>query len=173
MKVETTTIRQRILKGTKNLLLYAVMIAVIANTVSYLRSPESPEKGYDIQGVSIAGDTIRLEDYRGQPLILYVWATWCPTCRFQSPAMEELSKSYQVLSVAVNSGSPESVRNYMDENGYTFDVINDPDGRIQRQLKVSAFPTVFILDENGSRVMSEVGYTSGIGLRLRMAFSRN
>ena len=171
--METITIRQRIIKGVKSLLIYAAMIAVVANVVSYLRSPESPEKGYDIRGVTIAGDVVGIEDYRGQPLILYVWATWCPTCRFQSPAIEELSKSHQVLSVAVNSGNPESIRSYMGENGYTFNVINDPDGRIQRQLKVSAFPTVFILDENGSRVMSEVGYTSGIGLRLRMAFSRN
>ncbi len=162
-------IKQRLVGWAKNILIYGTFLLVVSNVISYLRAPEPPTQGYAISGTTLQGGKVTPESYLGQPLIVYVWATWCPTCRFQSPAIEALSKDYPVLSVAVNSGDDESVRKFLDENGYTFATLNDPDGRLQRMLRVSAFPTVFILDGEGKRVMSEVGYTSGVGLRLRVA----
>ncbi len=151
----------------KEILIYGLVLIVIANVISYLRSPDV-EVRPDFTGRLIDGSTTTLAEYAGKPLILHFWATWCPTCRLEAPAIESLSKDAQVVTVAVESGDDGEIGAFMNENGYTFPVLNDPDGSIRRHFKVKAFPTTFILDKNGEIVFSEVGYTSNIGLRIRI-----
>lgn len=151
----------------KEIVIYGVLLILIANVISYLRSPEQEQKPA-FTGQLIDGSMATLEEFAGKPLILHFWATWCPTCRLEAPAIESLSNDYQVVSIAVESGDAAEVGAFMEENGYTFPVLNDPDGSIRRHFRVKAFPTTFILDGNGEIVFTEVGYTSNIGLRLRM-----
>jgi thiol-disulfide isomerase/thioredoxin len=151
----------------KEIVIYGVLLIVIANVVSYLRSPEVETKPA-FTGQLIDGSMATLDEFAGKPLILHFWATWCPTCKLEAPAIESLSHDYQVLTVAVESGDDAEIGAFMQEKGYTFPVLNDNDGSIRRLFKVKAFPTTFILDKNGEIVFTEVGYTSGIGLRIRM-----
>lgn len=158
-------------KFLKNLLLFGLALFLISNIVSYLRSPAINEK-ISIDAKLLDGKSVSLNDYKSKPVIIYFWASWCPTCKLQSSAIDELSKEFQVLTIAVNSGSDEDVRGYMGEKGYSFATINDKSGNISRDFKVKAFPTTFVLDSNGSIIFSEVGYTSGIGFRLRLKVAK-
>lgn len=158
-------------KFLKNLLLFGLAFFLISNIVSYLRSPAIDEK-ISINAALLDGKSVSLDDYKGKPTIIYFWASWCPTCKLQSSAIDELSKEYQVLTVALNSGSDEDIKDYMNEKGYAFATINDKSGNISRNFKVKALPTTFVIDSNGSIVFSEVGYTSGIGFRLRLKMAK-
>lgn len=151
----------------KEIVIYGVVLLVFANLISYLRSPELDRRP-TFAGTLIDGGTATLEEFAGRPLILHFWATWCPTCKMEAPAIDALSKEYQVLTVAVESGDNAEIGAFMQEKGYTFPVLNDRDGTIRRHFKVKAFPTTFILDKNGEVVFTEVGYTSNIGFRIRM-----
>jgi len=159
--------RSRIWHLLKEIIFYAIILVAIANFISYLRSPVI-EVRPDFTGEMIDGTTSTLAEYAGRPLILHFWATWCPTCKLEAPAIESLSREYQVVTVAAESGSNDEIGAFMKEHGYTFPVLNDPDGSIRRYFKVKAFPTTFILDKNGEIVFTEVGYTSNVGLRVRM-----
>lgn len=158
-------------KFLKNLLLFGLALFLISNIVSYLRSPAINEK-ISIDVKLLDGKSVSLNDYKSKPVIIYFWASWCPTCKLQSSAIDELSKEFQVLTIAVNSGSDKEIKEYMDEKGYSFATINDKSGNISRDFKVKAFPTTFVLDSNGSIIFSEVGYTSGIGFRLRLKVAK-
>lgn len=118
------------------------------------------------------GAPVSLEQYRGRPLLVYFWSTWCPTCKYESPIIDELAESYQVLTVCAYSGTDRQVQEHMDKTGYTFDVINDYDNTVRRIFHVKALPTIFVLDENGNIIFSEVGLTTGLGLRLRMKLAK-
>jgi thiol-disulfide isomerase/thioredoxin len=151
----------------KEIVIYGVALVLVANLISYLRSPVVESRPAFV-GKLIDGRTVSLQEYAGRPLILHFWATWCPTCKLEAPAIEALSSDYQVLSVAVDSGDDAQIGAFMHERGYSFAVLNDQDGSIRRSFKVKAFPTTFILDKNGEIAFTEVGYTSNPGLRLRM-----
>lgn len=118
------------------------------------------------------GEPVTLEEYKGKPLLVYFWSTWCPTCKYESPAVQALAADHQVLTVCAYSGTDRQVREHMDKNGYTFDVINDYDNHVRRTFHVKALPTTFVLDKEGKIIFSEVGMTTGLGLRLRMKLAK-
>lgn len=104
-----------------------------------------------------------------QPTLVHFWATWCPICRLEQGSIEALAKEYpNTITVAMQSGEQNVVSNYMREQALTFPVINDPDGLISQAWGVGAVPASFIVDAKGQIRFVEIGYTSSIGLRLRM-----
>lgn len=107
-----------------------------------------------------------------KPVLVHFWATWCPICKLEQDSVEELSKDYQVISVAMQSGSDKEIKEYMTEHGINFQVINDQSGRIVSQYGVAAVPASFIVDANNEIVSKEVGYTTGWGLRFRLWLAR-
>ena len=63
---------------------------------------------------------------------MYFWGSWCGICKTTSPSVSTLAKEahqqdsgYQILSVALSSGSDEEIQNYLTENEYSFPIIND------------------------------------------------
>jgi thiol-disulfide isomerase/thioredoxin len=105
----------------------------------------------------------------GKPLVLHFWATWCPTCRLENSNIDDISKKYNVLTIAVNSGKNEAIKAYMKANNFTFDVFNDSDGQMASSFNVEAYPTTFIYDSKGKLAYSEVGYTTTVGMLARLS----
>lgn len=103
--------------------------------------------------------------------MIHFWATWCPTCKLEASNIEAVSKAYDVLTIAVNSGSDAKIKSYMKERDLTFRVINDVDGKWAKQFHVEAYPTTFVYDASGELKFTEVGYTSTAGLLARLKMS--
>lgn len=151
----------------KEILITVVLLFILTNLISYLRKPELGSTQLPkIEAHLLDGSTFKLEE--GKPLVLHYWAVWCPTCELEAPNIESVSKEYQVLTIAVNSGSDEKVKAYMKENALSFKVVNDRDGRWAKQFKVEAYPTTFIYDGKGELRFTEVGYTTTAGLLARL-----
>lgn len=125
----------------------------------------------DFQGKSLDGQMISLRDYRGKPVLLHFWATWCGVCSAMADNVEAIARDYPVVTVASQSGDSDSVRAYVTEHKLSFPVVNDPDGRLAQSYGVSAFPTTFIIDKAGKIRHAEVGFTTEIGLRIRAFLS--
>lgn len=120
-------------------------------------------------GVSASGAPIDLAEYRGAPVMLHFWATWCGVCKLEQPSVVSLSADMPVLTVASRSGSPADVLGYLRERPMgQAPVVLDPQGQLARRFGVRAYPTTFVLDGDGEIRHVEVGYTSELGLRLRM-----
>lgn len=121
----------------------------------------------DVEGVERS-----LASYRGAPLLLHFWATWCGTCRVEQPNIDALAGDMPVLSVASRSGSAQRVAAFARTNAVVPSVIADPDGALARRFGVGAFPTSFVLDGQGRIRHAEVGYATELGLRVRMWLAR-
>ncbi len=121
-----------------------------------------------LQGVLLDGEETSLNDYRGKPVLVHFWATWCPICRTEEDSIDSLAEDYQVLTVASNSGEAAEIRKYLTDNGLSFPVLMDESGIKGVEWGVRGVPSSFIVDANGQIRHAAVGYTTELGLRFRM-----
>jgi peroxiredoxin len=150
-----------------------VMIVIVANIVSYIKKPELADK--TLPNISIKllnGETKSLHAYTGKPVILYFWGSWCPICKMSSPVISDLSENYQVITFAVNSGSDEEIKHFMQKHQLHFPVVNDAEGTVAQQFGVNTFPTTFIYNAKGTNTFTDVGYTSTLSLRFKIWLSK-
>lgn len=154
---------------TKEIATSAILLIIVANAISYLRSPNIQDKELpSLNALLINQEEFSSQDYKDKPLLIHFWATWCPTCKLEASNIQSLSETYNVLTIAVKSGSNSEINSYLKEHDLDFKVINDKEGLLSNQFSVPAFPTTFIYDKNNKLTFSEVGYTSTWGLYLRM-----
>lgn len=115
------------------------------------------------------GNSHTLSDYKGKTVFLNFWATWCPPCRAEMPDIQELYETYDqegddalvILGVASpNIGgeqSEEGVKQFLEDNGYTYPVLMDTTGEQFMNYGVFSYPTTFMIDRDGN----VFGYVSG------------
>ena len=151
----------------KEIVLAALLILILSNIISYLRSPElSSTQLPKIEVQLLDGSYFNVE--KGKPLVLHFWALWCPTCKLEAPNIETISQKYRVLTVVVRSGDDEKVKDYIKKYNLSFNVVNDRDGSFAKRFNIEAFPTTFIYDSDGELQFTEVGYSTTAGLEARL-----
>jgi len=151
----------------KELILGLIAIFILSNIISYVRKPDlSSTQLPQAELTLLDGTSYSLT--KGKPVVIHFWATWCKVCKLEAQNIETLSKQYEVLTIAVNSGDDAKVQAYMKERQLTFKVFNDVDSNWGKKFKVEVFPTTFIYDGKGELKFTEVGYTTTAGLLARM-----
>jgi thiol-disulfide isomerase/thioredoxin len=159
-------------KILKEVAIMALMVLVVTNVLSYLRKPDLAESHLTtIKTLLISGEQFDAAAFEGKPLLIHFWATWCPTCKAEADNIQRLSKYYEVVTFAVKSGDDNALTTYMNGRAFDYKVINDEDGQWAKQFNIEAYPTTFIYDSSGEISFSEVGYTSTLGLLLRIWWS--
>ena len=103
----------------------------------------------------------------GKPVLLYFWATWCHVCSWTSPAISDLSESYQVITVALASGSDQKIQAYSKANELIFPVINDNSGQLSQSWGVSVTPSIYIIRDGEIKSIT-TGFTTKAGLLARL-----
>jgi len=162
--------KKNVTKYIKEFIKYFVIIIIALNVVSYYKSRNLNKEPLAYEAFKlIDGSTYTLQ--KDKPLLVYFWATWCPICKFQSPKIQELSKDYQVITIASQSGSKDEIKKYLKENKLTFKVIDDSYNDFAYRFNIKAYPTVLIYDKNKNLKFSDVGLTSSFSLKLKMWWS--
>ncbi len=122
----------------------------------------------DITGVLLDGTPVRLADLRGKPALVHFWATWCPVCGLGQGTIDAIADDHAVLTIAIDEGQADDIRTYLREEGVDYPVLHDPGNDIARDYAIRGVPASFIIDPAGNIRFVERGYTTGIGLRLRL-----
>ncbi len=122
----------------------------------------------DLRGTLLDGGDFELRSRAAGPVLVYFWASWCPICRLSEGAVDAISRDWQVVGIAMQSGGAEDVKAFMRAQGIAFPVLVDQDGSIAARWGVTGVPTSFVVGADGSIRFVETGYTSGPGLRLRL-----
>lgn len=106
------------------------------------------------------GQTLRLEDLRGQIVVLNFWASWCGPCRDEAPALQTAWENYRdkgviILGVAYADVDSQSLE-FIDEYGMTY--LNAPDNgtRISSEYHITGVPETFFIDQNGEIVTTRL-----------------
>lgn len=109
--------------------------------------------------ISLEGQNVLLEDFRGQLVLMSFWATWCAPCRFEMPAMQDRYENTDLVVLGINfDESEEAVRAFVDELALTFPILMDPGASIQQLYKVRGYPTSFMIDEEGVIQIVHIGF---------------
>jgi len=103
----------------------------------------------------------KLSDYRGKPVILNFWASWCGPCRYEVPAFKSFYEKYGdegVPIIAVNTqDNPDSAIAYAKSDGLKFTIPVDPQGKVSSLYNVRGLPTTYFIDENGIITSIKIG----------------
>lgn len=106
-------------------------------------------------------------------MALHFWAEWCPICRMEEDSISALQRDWPVLGVAMQSGDTARVQAVLNKRGLPWQSAIDTDGSITRRYGLSSVPAFIVLDAQGQIRFAEVGYTSEIGMRLRLWWAQN
>lgn len=156
-------------KWAKELAVMAVVTVIAAGVIGYLRAPSYDDAALPpVRGVMLDGAMFDSAAANHAPYVLHFWATWCPVCRAEAGNIDALAKDAKVVTVAVKSGGVQEIDNYMHENGLSFPVINDQNGVIATQFKITVFPTTIIVGKDGEVFWAESGYSTTWGLKFRL-----
>lgn len=148
----------------KRLLIAWMVLVMLVCTSAAAESVVPAEIGQpapDFEVQTLDGETFRLSDCRGKVVFLNIWATWCPPCVREIPDIQALSEAYSddLVVIGVSMESEQTVRDFVEENGYTYSFGID-DGSIGGYLyPTSAIPYSIYIDANGIVTSMELGAT--------------
>jgi len=157
-------------KYIKEILSFSLILFIALNAISYFRSSDLNKSPLRESSFSLMDSSIYNIE-KNKPLLLHFWATWCPVCKIEASNIQSLSKEYNVITIAVEEKSKKDIKRFLKENNLDFKVIDDHHGTLAQEFKVKAYPTSFIYNAKGELAFSEVGYTSTLGLKLRMIWA--
>lgn len=161
-------------KNMKRWLLQLLVLAIVIGGVRFYQHRDLPKAEMPaIAGQLLSGEQVSLAQYRGKPLLVHFWATWCPVCEMEASTLVDISQDYAVLSVAVWSGSEGEVRDYLQARSLRFPVIVDHNNELAARFSLQAVPSSFFVDAEGVIQFIETGYTTAPGFRWRLSVLEN
>ncbi|RLQ93002.1 redoxin domain-containing protein [Planomicrobium sp. Y74] len=136
------------------------------SVVDFLPTDEGLAKGErapDFELTTLAGEAVRLSDYKGKKVILNFWATWCPPCRAEMPDMQKYydeqadGENVEILAVnltTVDKGM-DKINAFVEEFSLTFPIPMDTEGEIGDLYQAASIPTSYMIDTVG-RVQQKI-----------------
>jgi cytochrome c biogenesis protein CcmG, thiol:disulfide interchange protein DsbE len=125
--------------------------------------PPAPAVGHpapDFTLTTAVGETFKLSELRGTPVVLNFWATWCPPCRAELPELQAASRRLagQVAIVGVNQAeAPAEVQAFVEKLGLSFKIPLDQSADVSRLYRVRSLPTTFFIDRAGIIRQMQIG----------------
>lgn len=153
----------------RELIAYIVLGLAVVTGVDLYRSQDMPDTvSADFTAQTLDGQMINIVELSyEEPVVVYFWAIWCGACKFVSPTINWLNKHYSVVAISGTSGSPQRVREFMDQKEYQFPNINDQNNDVFKKWGVSLTPTIFVI-KNGQVESVTTGITTPPGLMARL-----
>ena len=121
-------------------------------------SAQAAHKGFQAPDFTLqtpGGQNVTLSDYRGKPVLVFLWASWCTVCKATMPDLEPVYQSYAPQGfeiLAVNTTAQDvatSAVTYFQEQNYSFPMLLDPEGAVSRQYGMRAVPTSVLIGPDG------------------------
>jgi len=119
-----------------------------------------PAPDFTLPGLD--GKMVSLSDYRGQVVLVNVWATWCPPCVDEMPSMEKLyreleGENFEILAVSIDALGEKAVAPFMKKYNLSFPALMDPDGTIKTLFQTTGVPESFIINQEGILIEKVIG----------------
>lgn len=155
----------------KNLMTVLIFVVVYLSLRPFMQGDVMQGQAPQMAVTSITGKEINLQqlNQQGKPVLVHIWATWCPICSVSKGWIESIAEDYAVINIATQSADDEQLLEYAKQNQMNPDIIvNDLEGKWLQTFGAKAVPADFIIDPNGNISAVEVGFSTSWGLRLRL-----
>jgi thiol-disulfide isomerase/thioredoxin len=137
-------------------MLAALIIPLPAAAFNF--APTGPKPVPELTFFDGDGNEVTLADFRGEVVVLNLWATWCAPCRREMPSLDRLQAKYEgdgleVIALSLDRGDVAKVREFFDELAIAnLAIYHDPQGRAGRELGAPGLPTTVVIDRAGQEV---------------------
>lgn len=133
------------------------MLGVLAGLAATRVAGQAPGDSVpDFTLKTLDGDTVRLFEFRGRPVVIYFWATWCPPCRYEIPLLAAAYHAHagdSLVVLGVNGRDQElstrAVQKFVAELHVPFRVLLDEKGRVRRRYRLRGLPTTVFVGLDG------------------------
>ena len=121
-------------------------------------APTGPKPVPELTFFDADGKQVTLADFRGEVVVLNLWATWCAPCRREMPSLDRLQAKYggdglEVIALSLDRGDIAKVRAFFDELAISnLAVYQDPKGNVGREMAAPGLPTTVVIDRAGQEV---------------------
>lgn len=119
--------------------------------------PDAP----DFTLPDLDGRNVVFSTYRGRPVLVNFWATWCPPCRAEIPSMERAWRNLRQADVAMLAihvgGEADGIWAFLSEFNVTFPVLIDRSSHVSKSWQTIGLPTTYVTDPAGRKVLRAVG----------------
>src|SRR4030042_3298294 len=110
-------------------------------------------KAPDFTLKDLNGKTVSLSAFKGKVVLLNFFATWCPPCRAEMPALNKLyhtlkPRGLEVISVSTDR-SINDIKDFLETHKVDFPILFDADRNVAKQYRVFSMPTTFLINRNG------------------------
>ena len=139
----------------------AIMLIILASVLllagclpgSEPVEPRAEDAAPDFQLQNLDGQDVSLSDFRGKPVLLNFWATWCGPCRGEMPYLEQIYQEWSnngLILLTINIGESSSqIGDFMREYNLSMPVLLDIRKTIAEEYNITAIPTTFFIDKDG------------------------
>ncbi len=149
---------------TKRIYLIAAALLILsgADSASPLIPLQGNVPGYKLK--TLEGKRISLRDYRGSPLLINFWATWCAPCRKEFPIIKEIEKKFGkdgLIILAVNIDDTRTisgVKSFVSAHSLDFIIPLDPNRKLFNNFRGSSLPLTLLIDASGNVVRTYSGF---------------
>jgi len=116
--------------------------------------PKIGDKAIDFTLEDLSGKKVKLSDFRGKVVLINFWASWCPPCREEMPALQAVyqdkqSENLVVLAVDIQEDS-DTVSRFVQKLGLTFPIAMDTEGEVTEAYGIDSIPSSFFVDKSGT-----------------------
>jgi peroxiredoxin len=149
------------------LLILAIVVAVAActgpgSTVSRGIAEGNRARNFTLEAID--GGQVSLDDYKGSVVLLNFWATWCPPCEAEIPALEAAYRAHKdeglvILGIDVEE-SRAMVQPFVKDLEMTYPVLLDGNGKLVQEYRARGLPMSILLDRDGTIRVRHIGYLS-------------
>ena len=170
MKEETQNVRRSALQPLMLIVLIIVGVGIIVLLQSKNASfnlSGNPRLGKGVPAPDFTlpdfdGKMVSLAGYKGKVVFLNIWATWCPPCVEEMPAMEKLyqelkDEGLEILAVSIDESGAETVLPFMKKHKLSFPALIDTKGIVKSLYRTTGVPETFIIDKNGIIIENAIG----------------
>lgn len=142
---------------------------LIENTTNQNNTPDDESQGNtktpapDFTVLDYDGNEVKLSDYKGKPVVLNFWATWCYYCKEEMPDFDlafEKHPDVEFLMINATDGYQETIESakaYYEDEGYNFNIYFDTEMDAVKNYGITGFPTTIFIDSDGNIVASAGG----------------
>ncbi len=119
----------------------------------------APQEGFLAPDFSLpmlgSNKPVSLSEQRGKVVLVNLWASWCPPCKAEMPAMQRAYKDYApqgFVILAINATGQDSLANaqaFVQQQGLTFPILLDVDGTAATSYQLHSYPTSFFIGKDG------------------------
>lgn len=116
----------------------------------------------DMALTTLSGDAVSPADWQGRPVVINLWASWCPPCRREMPMMAEVAAGLTDVDMYfVNQGEgPEAVRRYLSREGIVIAPVMDPGSQMMRHFAAMGLPATLFIGADGKLRAAHMGEIS-------------